>query len=116
VSRRSWPSVDVRENSLRICFQWNGKRHRETLKTNGAPLLPTARNIQLAHTLADKMGGRLQHGTYVHSEFFSAGGAGAGGPAVADQLDEWLAVLVGKAGSTLKRVSRRCGILEEHHC
>lgn len=81
--------VEVRASSIRLFFVFEGKRHRETLMLNGAPLAPTPANLKYAHRLAVEIRERIKHGTFSMAEYFPASGNGAG-LTVESQLDTWL--------------------------
>jgi integrase len=62
--------VEVRPNSIRLFFVWNGKRHKETLTRAGKPLAPTAGNIAHARRQAAEIRRRITLGTFELAEFF----------------------------------------------
>ena len=81
--------VEVRTSSIRLFFVLEGKRHRETLMLNGAPMAPTPANVKYAHRLAVEIRERIKHGTFSMAEYFPTNGQGAG-LTVESQLDTWL--------------------------
>lgn len=97
--------VEIRSNSLRITFTWEGKARKETVVTDGKPIPPTPANVRYAHRLAAEIRDKIRHGTFVYADYFPASrhaSTGAGGTTVGDQLDLWFKLQVGKASSTLK--------------
>jgi integrase len=96
--------VEVRENSIRITFSWQGKARKETLKTNGEPMPPTPKNIAYAERLAEEIRQKIRHGAFQYSDYFPASRHATTGMAgtVADQVDLWLSLQTGKEASTIK--------------
>lgn len=62
--------VEVRENSLRISFQWQGVTCRETVKLNGAVVAPTAANIKYAARLAATVQTEIKAGIFEYGRHF----------------------------------------------
>lgn len=62
--------VEVRPNSLRIAFQWQGETCRETLKINGKVLPPTKANVQFAQRLAATIHAEIQIGAFDYARHF----------------------------------------------
>lgn len=87
---RKGSGVEVRPNSIRLRFTYEGKRHVETLMLNGEPMAPTAANEKYANRLAIEIKERIRHGTFSLIEYFPASGDG-GTLTVGAQLDTWLA-------------------------
>jgi integrase len=67
---RDGNGVEPREDSIRLSFQWNGKRHRETLTLNGQPMRPTRANIAHAQRVRAEVVERIRLGTFDLAEFF----------------------------------------------
>ncbi len=85
--------VEVRGNSIRLAFAYEGEAHRHTLMLNGKPMRPTAPNVKHAHRLAVEIREKIRHGIFSLAEYFPEADTGAS-PApltVATQLDDWLA-------------------------
>lgn len=101
---RTGSGVEVRENSIRVSFQWQGQPRKETLRIDGKPIAPTPANLKYAHRLAAEIRDRIRHGSFVYADYFPASpNATTGrGVTVSDCLDTWFKTLVGKAGSTIK--------------
>lgn len=68
--RASAGRVEIRPNSLRISFQWQGEQCRETVKMNGVAMLPTKANTEYARRLAQTVVDRIRVGTFSYTEFF----------------------------------------------
>lgn len=81
--------VEVRENSIRLFFVYEGRRQRQTLMLDGKPMPPTPANVKYANRLAAEIRQRIRHGTFSFVEYFPAAGQGAALD-VAGQLDTWL--------------------------
>lgn len=88
---REIPGVDIRDGSLRVCFTFEGERHRKTLLVNGKPLAPTKVNISYAAKQVAEIKDKIRLGVFVMSEYFAASGDAGSGLTVASQLDSWLA-------------------------
>ncbi len=87
---RNGSGVEVRENSIRLSFTYEGEPLRRTLMLNGKAMPPTAANVKYAHRLASEIRERIRHGTFSLAEYFPASGSSAGELTVASQLDDWL--------------------------
>lgn len=101
---RTGAGIEVRDTSIRLSFVWQGKPCKETLRTDGRPMAPTPANLKYAHRLAAEIREKIRHGAFVYADYFPASrNATTGlGPSVGDQLDLWLGLQTGLAGSTLK--------------
>lgn len=83
--------VEIRPNSIRIKFVFEGKTHKPTLMVEGEPMLPTPANIKYANRLAVEIRERIKHAVFSMAEYFPASGGGAAPITVGEQLDTWLA-------------------------
>lgn len=84
--------VQVRATSLRIVFRFNGIRYKESLKTEGLLMRPTAANIRYAEKMAAEIQARIDCGAFVFSDYFSPVNQTTGSTlTTSDQLDVWLA-------------------------
>ncbi|NNM65472.1 MAG: DUF3596 domain-containing protein [Burkholderiales bacterium] len=81
--------VEIRSNSIRLFFIFEGQRRRETLMLGGKPMPPSPANVKYAHRLAAEIRQRIKHGTFSLVEYFPASGQGAG-LTVKGQLETWL--------------------------
>jgi integrase len=109
---RTGPGVQVRNKSLRIRLSVGGQTISETVFLNGKPLPPTPANHKYAVRLASEIRSKLEHGTYVHSDYFpaSARATGPGVPStVADALDNWLKTRIGYTASTIRGYETAAG-------
>lgn len=78
--------MTVNGNSIRISFQWQGRRCRETL-----PLAPTAPNLKHAGALLRRIKDEIALGTFDYAAHFpQSSRAGRSVTTVADALDAWL--------------------------
>ena len=87
---RTGSGVEIRENSIRLTFTYDGKPQRQTIKSNGVVLSPTSANIKYANRLAAEIRDKIKHDTFSMAEYFPTSGAG-GALTVGSQLDSWLA-------------------------
>lgn len=101
---RTGSGVEVRENSIRLHFTYQGTACKETLKTDGKPMAPTPANLKYAHRLADQIKDKIRHDTFVYADYFPASKTATTGQgaSTADRLNLWYETLVGKEGSSLK--------------
>lgn len=60
---RKGTGVEVRSESIRLKFVWNGETIRERLTTGGVAWAPTAANEKRAIRLADEIRGHVERGT-----------------------------------------------------
>jgi integrase len=81
--------VEVREKSIRLHFTVDGVRHRQTLKVDGKPMLPTPANIKYANRLILEIGVRIETGTFSMIEYFPDSGTPSS-LTVKEWLDKWL--------------------------
>jgi integrase len=89
--------VEVRPGSIRILFQYQGARRRETLCLDGQPLAPTAANVKYAHRIAVEVGDRIRSGTFRYADYFPDSSASVdkdatAAPLLFDAFDTWLRV------------------------
>lgn len=86
--------VEVRPNSIRLFFVFNGVRHKETLKLGGKPMKPTAANVQHARRQAAEIRKRIALGTFALADFFpdsrNAGAPSAGSATFGAMCALWL--------------------------
>jgi integrase len=101
---RKGTGVEVRDNSIRVNFMWNGSRQRETLMTNGEPMRPTQANIKFAERLMADVNQSIRLGKFNYGEHFPNSRHASTGEVqtIGMRLDDWLAGLVDKAPSTLR--------------
>ena len=85
--------VEVRPNSIRLRFTWEGRACYPTLTTNGAPMAPTPANLRYAERLVAEVRERIKLGSFSYAEYFPAGSDASTGMALdfGRQLDTWLA-------------------------
>lgn len=104
---RSGSGVDIRENSIRVTFTYQGKQRRETLYMDGAPMSPTPPNIKYATRLAAEIREKVKNGTFKYAAYFPKSSiAQTEAPlTLGDFLDTWYSQLDLK-GSTLKTYLR----------
>lgn len=96
--------VEVRDSSIRILFTVDGKRYRQTLKTDGKPMAPTPGNVKYANKLAEEIRQRIRFGTFTMAEYFPDSVTTTSGEVetVGQRLDTFMGLQIGKASSTLK--------------
>ena len=101
---RNGSGVEARDNSIRIHFTWNEEARKETLRTDGKPMLPTPANLRYAHRIAGEIKDRIRHRAFVYADYFPASAAATTGQGVTmgQRLDLWLSVQTDKASATLK--------------
>lgn len=89
--RNASGGVEIRDSSIRIDFQWQGKRQRETLCVNGAPLLPTPANIKYAQRVAAKVRDKIRIGAFNYADYFphSKRASKQEAGSASDWLDTW---------------------------
>jgi integrase len=100
MGRKRTGGVEIREGSIRVLFQYQGKRERRTLMIGTEPMAPTPANIKHARRIAAEIHDRIRLGVFVMAEYFPANGNAHTGT-LADQLQTWLAVVRAER-STLK--------------
>ncbi len=83
-------SVEIRGDTMRISFYFEGKRHRPMVKMGDEPMRPNRANLLHAKKLAAEVKARIAAGTFVMAEYFPEAGE-AGPTTVAKGLDTWLA-------------------------
>jgi integrase len=105
--------VEVRPGSIRILFQFQGERRRETLFVGGEPMPPTPANLKYARRVAVEIGDKIRSGTFKYKDYFpDSPAAVAGGeperavPLLFDLFDAWLRVADLK-GSTRRQYRTR---------
>jgi integrase len=96
--------VEVRDNSIRIAFKWDGKARKETLRTDGIPVAPTPANVKWAHRLAAEIKDKIKHGTFAYADYFptSKNATTGHGATLGDRLDLWIGLQTTLEASTLK--------------
>ena len=62
--------VEIRDNSIRIAFTWQGQVCRETLRIDGRLMAPTKANISFATRLSKEVRHALKAGTFVYADHF----------------------------------------------
>lgn len=62
--------VEIRENSLRISFRWQGSTCKETVKLNGVVMPPTAANVKYATRLAATVQSEIRAGVFDYGKHF----------------------------------------------
>lgn len=82
--------VDVRAQSIRVTFTFNGKQERRTLYLNGAPLAPTPANVRYAERRAAEIREKVRLGLFVMAEYFPVDGNPDDVVTVAKQIESWL--------------------------
>ncbi len=92
--------IEVRETSIRITFRLDGRAHKKTVKTGGAPIPPTPANIKYALRLAEEIKAKIKFGTFVMAEYFDDDGDTGSVVTVEQRLRLWLKLQTGLAPST----------------
>lgn len=87
---RKGNSVEVRGDTMRISFYWEGARCRPMVKMGDEPLRPNKANLAYAKKLAQEVKDKIAAGEFVMAEYFPDEGE-AGPTTVAKGLDTWLA-------------------------
>lgn len=82
--------VDVRPNSIRITFTYNGAQERRTLKVNGAPMAPTAANIAHATRVAQEIRDRIRLGRFHMGDYFPDDAPAVSRRTFGAHMDLWL--------------------------
>lgn len=97
-------NVEIRPNSIRLRFTWNGEVCNETLRTDGKPMPPTPANVKYAKRIAAEIRDRIRYGTFVYAEYFpdSPKATTGKGMTLGEHLDTWYDLQTGLAHSTLK--------------
>lgn len=86
---RSGSGIEIRGDTMRLSFYYEGKRRRPMLKMGGEPMRPTAANLKWATRLAEEIKRKIKYGEFVMSEYFPDDGDG--GPTTVEKaLDTWL--------------------------
>lgn len=94
--------VEIRDNSLRVTFTFEGKQHKKTLTLEGGqPMAPTAANIRHAQRLVAEIKEKIRLGSYHPSDYFPDEGIAIKTRTVGQQLDRWFSAKA-VAGSTKK--------------
>jgi len=88
VGRRG-DSIEIRGDTMRLSFYYEGKRHRPMLKIGDEPMRPTKANLLHARRLAEEVKRKIKDGEFVLAEYFPESGE-AGPTTVAKGLDTWL--------------------------
>jgi integrase len=87
---RTGSGVEVRKNSIRVQFVFEGKTHRHTLTVEGAPLPPTPANIKYAARLVIEIREKIKHDVFLLQEYFPDAAQTRSAAIVAEQLDNWI--------------------------
>lgn len=99
--------VELRENSIRLFFVWEGKRCKETLTVGGRPMKPTPANLKFAERTAAEIRSRIRLGTFVLADFFPdsprAGQPSASQATFGGMCDTWLETKGRLAAKTLNQ-------------
>lgn len=86
--------VEIRPNSLRLFFVWQGTRYRETLTVGGKPMPPTKGNIEHARRVAVKIRKAISLDTFAMADFFPdsprAGAKSQDSALFGECCDNWL--------------------------
>ena len=101
---RTGAGVEVRENSIRLHFTYEGQPCRETLRINGEPAKPTPANVKWAHRLSAEIKDKIRHQTFIYGDYFPASprATSGRGRSCGDALDTWFSLQTNKESSTLK--------------
>lgn len=93
MGRRNTGGVELREKSIRILFNFQGRQQKETLFGDKEPLPPTPANVRYAQRVAVEIVEKIKSGTFVYAEYFphSPRAQKAQVGTVADLLDTWFA-------------------------
>lgn len=83
--------VEVRPNSIRITFTWQGKQQRQTVTVGGTPLAPTPPNIRYAERLAAEIREKIRLETFSMVEYFPSSGDTGALTTVDSQIQAWIA-------------------------
>lgn len=62
--------LDIRDNSIRLRFQYQGKRYSEALKVDGEPMPPTPANIRYATKLIREIQQKIRYGEFRFADYF----------------------------------------------
>lgn len=87
---RKGDSVEIRGDTMRISFYYEGARCRPMLKVGDEPMRPNKANLAYAKKLAIEVKAKIATGEFVMAEYFPEAGE-AGPTTVAKGLDTWLA-------------------------
>lgn len=82
-------SVEIRGDTMRISFYYEGKRRRPMLKIGDEPMRPNKANLLYARRLVDEVKAKIKAGEFVMAEYFPEDGDG-GPTTLSKQLDKWL--------------------------
>ena len=69
-TRSAQGGVELRENSIRLKFQYSGVACKETLYLDNAPLPPTPANAKYARRIAIEIRKKIQDGSFVYADYF----------------------------------------------
>lgn len=83
--------IDIRANSIRVTFTWDGKQQRQTILVGGLPLTPTPANIRYSERLAAEIREKIRLGTFAFEEYFATGTDTATALTVDAQISTWIA-------------------------
>lgn len=89
---REGDGVEIRGDTMRISFYYEGKRCRPMLKMGDEPMKPNKANLAYAKRLAAEIKAKIKAGEFVMAEYFPEAGE-AGPTTLAKALDTHLATL-----------------------
>lgn len=95
--------VEVRDSSIRLQFNVEGRFVRERLTSDGQAVLPTPANIKYAHRVMADIRRAIANGTFVFEQFFpdSPNAQGGNRGTFGDLADAWLTTQGRLAPATL---------------
>lgn len=82
--------IDIRPNSIRITFTFEGSQERRTLTLNGKPLAPTPANLKYAERLSAEIREKIRLDSFSMADYFPVNGDAGQLLTVGGQLDIWL--------------------------
>lgn len=82
--------IDVRANSIRVTFTWEGKQQRQTIIVGGLPLTPTPSNIRYSERLASEIREKIRLGSFSWEEYFATNADTAAALTVDAQILTWI--------------------------
>lgn len=94
--------VDIRANSLRITFTYDGKQHKKTLTLEGGKVMaPTTANIRYAERMVAEIKEKIRLGSYRPGDYWQDEGPAVETRTVKQQMERWYSAKA-VAGSTKK--------------
>lgn len=85
--------IEIRKQSIRIRFMFQGKQRNETLYLDNDPLPPTPANIKYAIRIAAEIRDKIRWGTFDYKHYFphsAQTAAGSAAPLLFDVMDQWV--------------------------